>query len=56
MAETIAIGSGDRMEMRRPPTVVRKPPLTARITATTQVPPQIARKARLLKLDLVLPQ
>ena len=28
-----AIGSGDRAEIRRPPTVVRKPPLTARITA-----------------------
>ena len=28
-----AIGSGDRAEMRRPPTVVRKPPLTARMTA-----------------------
>src|SRR6187431_3367316 len=30
----ITIGRGDRAEMRRPPTVVRKPPLTATMTAT----------------------
>jgi hypothetical protein len=35
MSAAIDAASGDRAEIRKPPTVVRKPPLTAKTTATT---------------------
>src|SRR5262245_13382467 len=47
MIERIAIGSGDRIETRKPPAVVRKPPLTAKRTATAISAAEIQRKARL---------
>src|SRR5688572_13550819 len=41
--------SGDRAEIRKPPTVVRKPPLTARMTATTvSAVAKIRKKSRSL--------
>jgi hypothetical protein len=49
-----AIGSGDRAEMRRPPTVVRKPPLTARMTEAAASAAAIPRMMRLFSDEVLL--